>query len=201
MEICYIYSIRNILNNKRYIGSSIQVLRRQRAHFQELRDNKHPNEKLQKAYNKYKKENFIFEILEEFTPLNNKERFDKEQYWMDKYLSFKKGYNCTSNAAWNGKLAIIEGDRLENMKKKVSKALKGKIPKNLEEMRKKTWRSIYELRNGIIVNEYENVKKAGEALGINYKSIHKSLKDKCIRPRKNPNLTWKYKEKEERNSE
>ncbi len=196
MEICYIYSIRNISNNKRYIGSSIQVLRRQRSHFQELRDNKHPNEKLQRAYNKYKKENFIFEILEEFNISSNKERFEKEQYWMDKYKSFKIGYNCTSNAAWNGKLAIIEGERFENMKRKISQSLKGKIPKNLEQMRKSTWRPVYELRNGIIVNEYENVKKAGEALGIDYKSIHKSLKDKCIKPRKNPDLTWQYKEKE-----
>lgn len=197
MKKCSIYAIKNIKNSRRYIGSSVQVLTRLRKHFQQLRDNIHYNEKLQRAYNKYGKNFFIVEILEEFDYIDDNQRLMKEQYYMNLYKAYKKGYNCTINAAWSGVKGILEGERLENMKKKVSLSMKGRIPKNLEEMRKKTWRPVLELRNGIVVNEYENIKRAGEALGIDYKSIHKSLKGKGTKPRKNPNLTWKYKEKEE----
>lgn len=58
-----IYQIRNILDNSIYIGSTIDLVKRRDRHFSELSLGKHYNGHLQRAYNKYGKENFIFEIL------------------------------------------------------------------------------------------------------------------------------------------
>lgn len=58
-----IYQIKNIINNDIYIGKSVELKRREYDHFRELNKNIHGNIHLQRAYNFYGKENFIFEIL------------------------------------------------------------------------------------------------------------------------------------------
>ena len=85
-----IYQIRNIINNKIYIGSTKNLNRRRKEHFGLLRLNKHCNTKLQNSFNKYGKENFIFEVVEfcEIEYLT-----ECEQYWIDKLNVFKNGYN------------------------------------------------------------------------------------------------------------
>lgn len=59
-----IYFIRNILNNKIYIGSTINSKKRFNEHRRKLRKNIHHSDYLQRAWNKYGEENFIFEIKE-----------------------------------------------------------------------------------------------------------------------------------------
>jgi predicted GIY-YIG superfamily endonuclease len=60
-----IYAIVNTLNNKKYIGSSENLRKRYRQHFNNLNKNKHVNTHLQRAYNKYGASVFEFWILEE----------------------------------------------------------------------------------------------------------------------------------------
>lgn len=60
-----IYQIRNIINNKIYVGSTVCFKNRWAVHLFLLDRNKHGNSHLQSAWNKYGKDNFIFEILEE----------------------------------------------------------------------------------------------------------------------------------------
>ena len=52
---CGIYCIKNNINDKLYIGQSINLKRRKRKHFSELNTNHHVNTHLQRAYNKYAK--------------------------------------------------------------------------------------------------------------------------------------------------
>lgn len=59
-----IYSIRNLVNDKIYIGSAVNFDRRIAAHFSTLRRNCHKNPHLQNSFNKYGEESFIWEILE-----------------------------------------------------------------------------------------------------------------------------------------
>ena len=59
-----VYQIYNPINNKRYIGSSINVERRLKEHLRNLKKNTHCNIYLQSAYNKYK-EVLQFQFLEE----------------------------------------------------------------------------------------------------------------------------------------
>ncbi len=63
-RVCGIYKIINKTDNKYYIGSSNIINRRWRQHKTQLRNNCHRNNHLQRAWNKYGEENFIFEIVE-----------------------------------------------------------------------------------------------------------------------------------------
>lgn len=90
-----VYQIRNIANGKLYIGSSLNLKKRGRAHFVDLKANRHVNTHLQNSFNKYGINNFIFEIIE-FT--NPDETLNIEQYWIDKLEVISKGYNINPNA-------------------------------------------------------------------------------------------------------
>jgi len=58
-----VYQIRNLVNNHRYIGSSVDLTARLGQHSYFLRRNNHKNEYLQHAWNKYGALSFAFEIL------------------------------------------------------------------------------------------------------------------------------------------
>lgn len=92
MNICGIYIIKNIITNTVYIGKSININNRLRDHKSSLISNKHKNKYLQRAFNKYGLENFLFEILEECEceKLN-----EKEIYYIKKFNSLNEGYNMT----------------------------------------------------------------------------------------------------------
>lgn len=89
-----VYQIYNPINNKRYIGSSINVERRLKEHLRNLKKNTHCNVHLQSAYNKYK-DVLQFQFLEECEP---DECLIFEQYYLDYYKSYNRefGYNCMS---------------------------------------------------------------------------------------------------------
>lgn len=89
-----IYKIKNLINNKVYIGSSVDIHKRLVNHKYKLRKNIHDNIYLQSSYNKYKKENFTFEILENCFIEN---LVEKENYYINLYNSINpdKGYNLT----------------------------------------------------------------------------------------------------------
>ena len=53
--ICGIYSIRNKINGKKYIGSSVDIYRRWGVHLRNLVRHRHPNEHLQRAWDQYEK--------------------------------------------------------------------------------------------------------------------------------------------------
>lgn len=87
-----IYTITNIINNKIYVGYSIDLVGRLCDHRTELRKNRHRNDYLQKSWNLHGEENFLFEILEEC-----EEQFlcSQEHYWcmMLNTHNEKYGYN------------------------------------------------------------------------------------------------------------
>lgn len=89
-----IYKITNILNNKVYIGSSVNIKYRFYEHLLDLRSNSHINKHLQSAWNKYGEENFKFEIIR----LVSKNILRKaEQFYINKHKALipKFGYNKT----------------------------------------------------------------------------------------------------------
>lgn len=58
-----IYKIRNRVNGKEYIGSSVRILRRFRDHKYALRRGEHKNKKLQNAWNKHGEHAFEFCVV------------------------------------------------------------------------------------------------------------------------------------------
>lgn len=59
-----IYQIRNNLNNKRYVGQSVNIYNRWSSHIADLIADKHLNKELQKDFNEYGISFFEFSILE-----------------------------------------------------------------------------------------------------------------------------------------
>ena len=58
-----VYQIRNTKNNHIYIGSAVNLYRRNYEHFWKFPKNTHDNIYLQRSYNKYGEEAFVFEVL------------------------------------------------------------------------------------------------------------------------------------------
>lgn len=110
-----IYSIFNLINGKKYIGSSKDVYNRWHEHLHNLRNNKAHNAHLQAAFNKYGEDNFMFNILE-FCP--KEEQFIREQYYID---FMKPEYNFSHNV-----LANIGRELSEEQKLQISDTLKKK---------------------------------------------------------------------------
>lgn len=132
-----IYQIKNMINNKVYIGSTKYFYRRFKRHENDLLSNKHDNTHLQRAWNKYGENNFIHEIIE---VVNNVEDIlNREQYWLDKLQPFHRDndYNICSVAGKTigfkhsdktKKLLSDKGKglkRTEETKKRISEGHKG----------------------------------------------------------------------------
>lgn len=125
-KIIGIYKIININNKKVYIGSSNNIENRWKQHLYELKNNCHHSVKLQNSYNKTKdKSVFQFEIVEVVDDLSI--LHTREQYYIDLYDAYNKGYNCCSivdnpkyskqnlrNAHKKEELKILY-DKLENL--------------------------------------------------------------------------------------
>jgi group I intron endonuclease len=76
-----IYKITNRINGKFYIGSAVDIKNRFSTHVSELKNKTHSNYHLQRAWDKYGKENFIFEVLEEIIDINS--LLLREQHFLD----------------------------------------------------------------------------------------------------------------------
>jgi group I intron endonuclease len=97
-----VYSIRNEVNGKQYVGKAEGqkgFKGRWYIHKSDLKANKHPNQHLQNAYNKYGIENFTFNILEICDPSKVSIK-EKEDEWILKLNvnDSEIGYNCISPA-------------------------------------------------------------------------------------------------------
>ena len=116
MKISGIYKIINKVNGKYYIGSSKDIKQRWHKHIYTLSLNKHKNNYLQRAWNKYGKDSFDWIVVEE-VPIEK--LLEVEQKYLDNtHLNNDICYNLNSKASgggWN-----------EVSKKKLSKKHKGK---------------------------------------------------------------------------
>lgn len=94
-----IYKITNIINGNIYIGSSKNIHNREIQHFSDLRLRKHSNSHLQRAYNKYGKERFVFNIVER---CKESQRLLREQWYLDNIINWDKDYNISKMATGGG---------------------------------------------------------------------------------------------------
>lgn len=120
-----IYQIRNVVNDKKYIGSAINHATRWQLHKRQLNTKTHHSFLLQRAWNKYGAENFKFEIVEfcEKSLL-----VEREQYYFDilnpKYNVCRVASSAIGRIPWNK--GTKTGPRSEETKLKLSLAQKGR---------------------------------------------------------------------------
>lgn len=97
---CGIYSIKNLVDGKIYIGQTTNLEIRKSAHFASLKRGKHYNLYLQRAFAKYGEKNFEFHILEEVSE-NMLDKKEREWIMRRKSNQNKFGYNLETGGHEN----------------------------------------------------------------------------------------------------
>ncbi len=113
-----VYKIENLVNGKCYVGSAVNIEQRWGRHRTDLNCNKHHCIHLQRSYNKYGKENFIYSVVEHVE--NKEDLIPIEQFHIDQYEYLTELYNMCPNAA--SSLGI---SRSKEYKNKISEARSG----------------------------------------------------------------------------
>lgn len=162
-----IYIIVNIINNKCYIGSSINLYNRFSTHKRLLKNNKHFNNHLQSAWNKYGESSFVFEILEEY---DKEDLYYYENLFIklfktnDNLLGYNKRIDCKTNLGLTFSDITRERLRISHLGNKRSKEAHEKILKS-------QYKEVYQIdKNGKIINKFDSILKA--SLETN---IHRTL--------------------------
>lgn len=114
-----VYFIINSVNGHLYVGSSMNLKRRFRDHKNDLLGNRHHNQHLQHAFNKYGLENFCFKVIYYLEDGDN--LIEQEQRWLDSLMEEKEYiYNICSIAG-----SCFGIKHSEETKKKYSESRKG----------------------------------------------------------------------------
>lgn len=144
-----IYCIENIINNKKYIGQSVDVEGRWSKHQNSLSKGNHDNTYLQNSWNKHGKENFKFYILEYCA----KDKLDeKEIYYINLHNTMNReyGYNLKSGGQFTNYIC-------DEVKQKIS------------ESNKKTYQNtnLKEIRSIDALNQWANPEIKAKIMGEN----------------------------------
>lgn len=129
-----VYEILNLVNGKRYVGSSINLKSRRWRHFSNLRNGRHENEHLQRSWDRYGGDSFVFRVVLE---CDKDELLEKEQELIDSYefsslyniLKFAysaRGYEISSEARRKISESKMGHEVSAETRKKLSKAHAGK---------------------------------------------------------------------------
>lgn len=146
-----IYAITNLINNKIYVGSSIDLYTRHYQHKSDLNKGIHKNPHLQNAWNKYSSENFSFSVIEVVPNVN--QLLEREQYWIDtlNVCDREIGYNALPVAGNTIGRKMTEEQVIANrLRQKGSKSI---LQFDLEGNLIKEWQSISELHREIGISK------------------------------------------------
>lgn len=216
-----IYKILNIINNKVYIGSSINLYKRIKEHFYTLKKDKHSNKYLQNAYNKHLIENFKVEILEEV--IDKKLLLERKQYYIDFFNATNpdNGYNicpiagntlgqkfsAESKQKMSDKAKLRIGIKnsawglprpdliIRNQLRKGRKLSKEHIQKIKDKSRSRSVMQFNEYNE--LVNKFISLNEAAKQTKISISSIYKC----CIGERKSAGLfIWVFINEENKNN-
>lgn len=113
-----IYKITNLVNQKFYIGGSVNVYNRMHTHRTKLKNKNHSCKHLEYSYHKYGEDNFLFEVIEY---CKQDELVLREQYYLD---LLKPEYNKRTLAQINQNLEVTKQTR-----EKISNTLKKRYEK------------------------------------------------------------------------
>jgi group I intron endonuclease len=161
-----IYCIFNIINGKRYIGLTTNLQVRKSTHYRDLGFNKSNCTKLQRAYNKYGKENLFFYVVEYCSKENLSQR---EIFWINYYQSVKHGYNVVPGGISGFKLS-------DEVKSQRGKKIK-EFFKNKGRSKHHTVKCIFEYSiQGDFIKKWDSIILASESTGIPYNTLRKCLK-------------------------
>lgn len=169
----YLYEIKNIINNKRYIGRTCNPDIRKKRHFRELEKNKHHCIFLQRAFNKYGKENFIFNIIDTRNTLKEIQELELS------YINDNSNLYNVSNFSSGGDL-ISNHPNNDQIRKKISSSSK----RRWENMSCEEKIKYCKLVTGINNPNYGNRGTLNPLYGKSLTKEHKEKISKAIRGKK-----------------
>ena len=206
----YIYKITNDINNKVYIGKTLDTIeKRWKEHCRDYKKETENSRPLYRAITKYGLEHFSISILEE---CDKKILDERERFWIEYYRSFKYGYNATlggdgrAYCDYDLILALYNnGFNLKQIAEKLkydsgtcSKALKtfGVTPEELKDRGRDIIKKVvFQLDKDTneIINVFPSIKEAYDSLGKQHSGHIASV---CNGKRKTAyGYKWKYYEK------
>jgi group I intron endonuclease len=129
---CGIYCIENLIDGKKYIGKDVRINRelRIKVHKNELRNNRHVNIYLQRAWNKYGENNFKFYVVE---ICQRRSLVKKEKYYIREWCTkAPAGYNMTDggDGMLNPSQEVREKWSKQRIGRKASEETKMKMSKS-----------------------------------------------------------------------
>ena len=150
-----IYIIRNTVNGKVYIGQSRRISNREYSHFHALEKGTHYNKHLQRSYNTYGRDAFMFEVIEW---CDVSELDEREKYYIKEYdsMNINKGYNNEGG----GNVGKEVSERMREAKRGANNPMYGKKPskETIEKLRKSarghntklTEEQVYQLKEDLV---------------------------------------------------
>ena len=160
-----IYKIKNRINRKVYIGESLDIMKRWEQHIFELISNTHHNYKLQEDWNKYRQDNFSFEVI---VTLDDKIKklVDRhitliyENIYINKFNSIEEGYNIEDSFT-----KVMNGDKRVLMVQ----------PHLLKYYQTKVENKFYIEEDGIIRTDYYSMGQIEKELGIKRPTLKRRM--------------------------
>lgn len=172
---CGIYCIRNLVNNKVYIGKSKNIYTRIMSHQYNLRiKSKDENRHLIYAWHKYGEDNFDYFVIE-YLPLDDKLVAERELYWMCQFNSTNR--NCGYNLRQDSSTTMIVH---EETKQLISSKTQGEKNPNYNNR----WS---EEQKKIASEKFKSYYKEGK-LKPNLNATYKAIKIRNQRWKENPQL-------------
>ena len=187
-----IYRIKNKVNNKSYVGSSVNMIRRFSKHRSNLNKDQHENNYLQKEWNKFGKDNFEFEML--CIIKENKREILKELLLQkeEEIIELLK-----SNRTENGyNLQVVKKEKKE---KRNNKGITESFRKQLSKSQNHRKLAVVQLTlDGKFVNKFESLTKANKETGVHKTNIQRTCEGKRLTA---GNFLWVYEKDYDENKE
>lgn len=204
-----IYKISFIGTKWFYIGSATNLQSRKSMHIKQLKDNKHYNKFMQRAFNKHEIDSFVFEIIEYCKP---EKLIEREQYYIDTLnpnINIRKIADSNKGLKWSNeskiKLSISKTGtkRTEETKQKISKNHRRcQTPETIEKMKKarkpdcnEEYLKIARIKvnqydfNGNFIKEWISISFAAKSLNILVQGISACCRGICNYA---GNYIWRY---------
>jgi len=163
-----VFQIENLVNNKVYIGSSVNIFNRAYTHETKLKKRNHSNQHLENSYHKYGFDKFKFSVIE-YCEID--EITKREQYYIDE---ISPEYNKREIAQNNTGVT-----KSKETRKKISNSLKERYKNGLETYKQQhLWEEVekYDL-DGNLINTFKNKATADRIVGNGTGKICEAVKE------------------------
>ena len=183
-----IYAIRNITNNKLYIGKAKNIYKRLHQHLSDIKyehRNFNENPHLLNAIKKYSLDNFEYIVLEK-TLLDEEYLKERELFFIDKYNTTNRdlGYNLRRDSSTN---MIVHDETREKISKRLKKEWSLGVRKNHGQKLADNWKNNIErkinqsllLSKTLTKYEYQ-LTKDNITIIVNYKELKNLNLHRCL---------------------